>query len=301
MLIDGEASELEVHRLVREFRSDDELTASWAVYQRLRSVVRSHADPLSIDHHHALFARISTAVSTEETPSDKPLKARPSRPVLFGGLALAASLTLAVLIGVRQFEPGLPATAEAIETRTEAEAPAAVMPLTTPVRLAAMPASEKFDQSPELVELDEEKQRRLRAYLNQHDRMTSLKIGKAVRLADLETAISNPTPSHAVTLESNDKPEQPAFKVKWLPNGFKPVRAQENRLHFTDGLVNFSVFVDKPDTSALPEMTTRMGGTVVITRRLRNTGPQVTVVGEVPLQTAKRVAESVESVIYRPE
>jgi hypothetical protein len=33
-------------------------------------------------------------------------------------------------------------------------------------------------RTPELVELDEEKQRRLRAYLNQHDRMSRMNPGK---------------------------------------------------------------------------------------------------------------------------
>ena len=45
-------------------------------------------------------------------------------------------------------------------------------------------------------------------------------------------------------------------------------------------------------------MTTTLGGTVVITHRIKQNGSQVTVVGEVPVQTARRVAESVEPVIY---
>lgn len=127
---------------------------------------------------------------------------------------------------------------------------------------------------------------------------TSLELGEEVSHADLETRIAGATQSHQLALESNDATEQPVFKVKWLPDGFRPVRAQGNRLHFSDGLANFSVFVEKPDAAALPEMTTTVGGTVVITRRVAQTGPQVTVVGEVPIQTARKVADSVEPVIY---
>jgi negative regulator of sigma E activity len=42
----------------------------------------------------------------------------------------------------------------------------------------------------------------------------------------------------------------------------------------------------------------RQGGTVLISRRLKGSNKQVTVVGEVPVETAKKIAESVEPVIY---
>jgi negative regulator of sigma E activity len=48
----------------------------------------------------------------------------------------------------------------------------------------------------------------------------------------------------------------------------------------------------------MPDMATTVGGTVVITRKQKQSGSQITVVGEVPVKTARRVAESVEPVIY---
>ena len=68
-LIDGEASEIEVHRLVREFRSDETLNSSWAVYQKIRATARTNTDRLSIEHHQRLFDRISAAVEGEDTHS----------------------------------------------------------------------------------------------------------------------------------------------------------------------------------------------------------------------------------------
>ncbi len=152
--------------------------------------------------------------------------------------------------------------------------------------------------------LDEETGLLLQSHLIDRGRVrevfqfTSLELGSEVSVSDLDTAIDGATQSHQLALEVNDSSERPVFKVKWLPDGFRPVRAQGNRLHFSDGLANFSVFVEKHDSAALPEMTTTVGGTVVITRRVAQTGPQVTVVGEVPIQTARRVADSVEPVIY---
>ena len=169
-LIDGEASEIEVHRLVREFRSDDSLSASWGVYQKIRTTARRDADPLSIEHHHQLFARISSAIEAEDTHDEKPA-AQPasSNKVVFGSLAIAASLVVAVFVGVQQPEQNTP-IADVTPT------PVNVTPVSVnPAPLNNIATAGFVEQgAPELVELDEEKQKRLRAYLKQHDRMSRM-------------------------------------------------------------------------------------------------------------------------------
>jgi len=91
---------------------------------------------------------------------------------------------------------------------------------------------------------------------------------------------------------------KPGLRVSWLPDGFKQVSVQDsNRLHFTDGLAAFSIFIERSNAS-LPEMTTHRGGTTVITRTLKGAAGQITVVGEVPISTARKVVESVEPVIF---
>lgn len=186
-LIDGEASEIEVHRLVREFRSDDTLTASWAVYQKIRTTARRDVDPLTIDHHHQLFERIASAVEAEEQHDVAIGQAgKSSQKVLFGGLALAASLVVAVFVGVQQ-----PGQSETGAAPVAAASPTVISPSvigTQPV--SAQPVSSQTvpsqiavtnfanENAPELVELDEEKQKRLRAYLQQHDRMSRMNPGK---------------------------------------------------------------------------------------------------------------------------
>ena len=127
---------------------------------------------------------------------------------------------------------------------------------------------------------------------------TSLTIGEAIADTQLASSITGETVSHALTFDPGERVEKPVLRVNWLPDGFRAVSVRGNRLHFSDGLATFSVFVDAGGAAALPDLVTTMGGTVVITRRLNDSGPQITVVGEVPVQTAKRVAESVEPVIY---
>ena len=87
-----------------------------------------------------------------------------------GSLALAASLVVAVFIGV-----GQPEEAPTLVDTTPTEAtPLAVQPVSTNQSIASQPANLSPEMTPELIELDEEKQRRLRAYLNQHDRMSRM-------------------------------------------------------------------------------------------------------------------------------
>ncbi len=180
-LIDGEASELEVHRLVREFRSDDSLNTSWAVFQKIRATARRDADPLTIEHHHQLFGRISAAIESEashDISADTTAGSRsaPSQKVIFGSLALAASLVVAVFVGVQQPEQTTPlAEATPVGSNMISATPVSVQNVAaTQLPQAQLP----LEGSPELVELDAEKQKQLRAYLNQHDRMARMNTGK---------------------------------------------------------------------------------------------------------------------------
>lgn len=127
---------------------------------------------------------------------------------------------------------------------------------------------------------------------------SQIDIGTDVTEAQVALSLKGKTVSHRLILDFQDKAEKPVWKVAWLPDGFRPVRIRGNRLHFTDGLATFSVFVENRNATSLPEMITTLGGTVVITRRLKQPASQITVVGEVPIATARRVAESVEPLIY---
>lgn len=104
------------------------------------------------------------------------------------------------------------------------------------------------------------------------------------------------TPSQ-VAERSQTRP--PGWKVNWMPRGFRQVKSPDGEgMVFTDGVATLSVFVEKRSRNSLGEMQTQVGGTVVLSRPIEGSQNQITVVGEVPFDTAKRVAESVEPVIY---
>ena len=96
-------------------------------------------------------------------------------------------------------------------------------------------------------------------------------------------------------------PAQPeaSFAPDWLPLGFMrvPLGSRDNQLSYSDGLATFSIFVDNTAADDSAELATKVGGTVMVSHRLAGTGDLVTLVGELPLVTARRVASSVRKVV----
>lgn len=129
-------------------------------------------------------------------------------------------------------------------------------------------------------------------------------IGVASGEFELASQATEDTLKHLISPDpqSDLKPVKPNWQARWLPRGFRPVSVPRdgNRMVFTDGMATLSVFVERTKKVPGPELSTLKGGTVVFSRprQTSNGSQQITVVGEVPLDTAKRIAESIEPVIY---
>ncbi len=108
-------------------------------------------------------------------------------------------------------------------------------------------------------------------------------------------AAADPLPIERV-IEEGQMPWRP----RWLPPGFTlalaPHRTGDNVLTYSDGLAVMSVFVE-PAHEPLPSRAgiAKQGATVAYTRPVEvgNTAHLVLVVGDIPAETAKRVADSV--------
>lgn len=89
------------------------------------------------------------------------------------------------------------------------------------------------------------------------------------------------------------------WTLGWKPDGFYPAAAPHagsgKVSAFSDGLASFSVFVEPAAGIEMPSGTSRIGATTVYMQRLKTDAKDflVTVVGEIPLATALKVAESV--------
>lgn len=105
-VMDGEADELELRRVLAATGDDPALRERWARYQLARSVMHKQTVMPGLD----LASAVSAAIAAEESPAVvAPAKRSWSQ---LGRLAVAASVTLAVLAGVRFYN-----------TQDEAQAP----------------------------------------------------------------------------------------------------------------------------------------------------------------------------------
>lgn len=94
------------------------------------------------------------------------------------------------------------------------------------------------------------------------------------------------------------------WQTTWLPSGFAMsgyhISHDTGRetLVFTDGLAVFSIFVDSDNAIKVPDMEAQRGATVAFLSRIqyKNNEYIVCVVGEVPIETAKKVAQSLTPV-----
>lgn len=92
------------------------------------------------------------------------------------------------------------------------------------------------------------------------------------------------------------------WQINWLPPGFELLKSDRHKLAlnneladyylFSDGLVDVSVFVQRPLPGQRPSGSLTSGATTVY---IHNVGPyDVSVIGNIPADTAKQIAESVK-------
>ena len=131
----------------------------------------------------------------------------------------------------------------------------------------------------------------------------SLKVGASVSADALRPEIPNvPVQPAPDFIEGPAPPAVPVnWKIGWVPAGFRitdahPHEAKQGvHVMFSDGLATFSVFIEAAPQSAAGGVFSRNGATVLLSHDLTAERGDylVTVVGEVPPETAQRVAESV--------
>lgn len=91
------------------------------------------------------------------------------------------------------------------------------------------------------------------------------------------------------------------WKVNWIPHGFKQVKSNKHRINsskktvefmlFNDGLVDISVYVNPSKDKQRVIEFANDGATLVLNQVINNV--EVSVVGKIPLATAKKIVNSV--------
>jgi sigma-E factor negative regulatory protein RseB len=127
-------------------------------------------------------------------------------------------------------------------------------------------------------------------------------------ISRIKAASKVASPSAATEAGEAAKPETPrAWKVQWLPDGYTATIIQDDSAGqdmatFTDGLAVFSVFLEVDTTGSVTvEGYSRRGATIAYSRPIILEGipRRVTVVGEIPRQTARQIAQSVTFISSR--
>ncbi len=107
--------------------------------------------------------------------------------------------------------------------------------------------------------------------------------------ASVKSSGTEPIPWHAGWMPRGFK--MSAWDLRQTPNASKSI----STLMYSDGLAAFSVFIEDMPTQGAGNVVSRNGATIVVTVSVK--GPKkaqlVTVVGEIPTDTAKRIARSV--------
>jgi len=110
-----------------------------------------------------------------------------------------------------------------------------------------------------------------------------------------------------VSLAAKQESSSPKWRSDWLPDGFQLLDSNVRSspasdesvtwLSYGDGLARFSVFLEPLHGAVVEDARSQMGPTVAVSKRISTTGGDVmvTVVGEIPLGTAERVALSMRS------
>jgi sigma-E factor negative regulatory protein RseA len=112
-LMDGEADELEIRRVLNQLDKDDELRDHWKNYHLMGSLMRDESfDSLDLTRginqilDGELVSNGAADISTLQSPSESRVqKLRSAWYKPLTSVAVAASVTLAVLLGVQSIEP----------------------------------------------------------------------------------------------------------------------------------------------------------------------------------------------------
>ncbi|WP_300633765.1 MucB/RseB C-terminal domain-containing protein [Pseudomonas sp.] len=113
------------------------------------------------------------------------------------------------------------------------------------------------------------------------------------------------TPVAVAPSNAPQTPASNAWYLDWVPPGFQlsgstsrkdiQTKSTIDSLMYDDGLARFSVFLESVDGASGSETRTQLGPTVAVSRHLNTVDGEmmVTVVGEIPIGTAERIALSV--------
>ncbi|UTW11801.1 MucB/RseB C-terminal domain-containing protein [Marinobacterium rhizophilum] len=265
-LVDGEASELEARRLLSRLGEQPALGEKWRRYHLTRSALRGERDTAIVDISAGVMAQITSTVvepaplaDVQEAPSRRAGAGSYWKPLI--SMATAASVTAAVILGVQGFN-GEPANSVA------SSQPQYLLPSlgSSADFVKARYGHESSYSTQGLPQADVIRlSRGLERYIDQHQHMLGAK--------------------------------QPGWHAQWLPDGFSKVRHEvmpdAEVMLFSDGRHSVSVCIEPFGRQTVAAGAAQSRDMIAVGKRRGD--DFVTVVGDVPLMIADRIAASVQA------
>lgn len=261
-LMDGEVSDFELRRILDRIEAEPELAEAWQRYQLISSVMRNEetASP-DIDISGSVMAAIAEEPEFElpgpDSGNQEDNKSSFWKP--FASMAVAASVTAMVIFGTQGFN-------QTTNNQVADHRPDYTLP--------ANPISDEF----------------VRAQFGNNS--VSREKGAEPEIIRLSDGLERYIEQHQHMLKS----KQSGWVASWLPEGYQELK-QDVMAHaevqvFSNGRNSFTVCIEDYGRQSVPEGVAQKGGMVAVGKRM---GDQfVTVVGDVPLMIAERIASSVE-------
>lgn len=262
-LMDGEVGEFELRRTLDQVAQDPELSQQWRRYHIARTGLKGEAQAeLKLD----ISAGVMSAL--EHEPAYHPSVDQPSaskskvsvKPVSrwwrsVSSMAVAASVTAAVILGAGNF------------AESPSQTPNFYLPgnnVTGDLMRTNLGGSSPVVSaypSPDVIRLSDG----LKRYIDQHQHLISAQ-------------------------------RAPQWSTRWMPEGFSMVRHEllphGEVMVFANGRDAFSVSVEELGHQSLPEGVAQADGYIAVGKRRGD--HFVTVVGDVPLMIADRIASAVQ-------
>ncbi len=257
-LMDDETDILETRRCLQQL--DDDGSSAWSRYHVVSAVLKGEKLDPRIDLSAGVMDAISDDKSFEETSIRKDSFWKPLTSV-----AVAASVTAMVIFGAQSYQ----GSGQAEESTLAFDQPQFMLPGPSPVTANILPAQygsgadievSKNLQEPDIIRLSSG----MEHYINQH---------------------------HALM-----RSKQKSWTANWMPEGYSAVRHEvmpgSEVIVYSDGRTAISVSVEPYGRQKSAPGAVQSGDTVALGKKV---GSQfVTVVGDLPLMIADRIASSVD-------
>ncbi|WP_415899012.1 MucB/RseB C-terminal domain-containing protein [Neptuniibacter sp. QD48_11] len=262
-LMDGEVADFELRRTLDRIEQEPELAEQWQRYHLVRSVMKNEeADLGGFDISGQVMQALDQEPDLEVVTAAPEVKSEIKGNSFWKPLAsmtAAASVTAMVILGAQTYNQ--PENDTIADNRPNYVLPGnAVSDDLVRAQFGNRSMISSQGQEPEIIRLSEGVER----YVSQHKHMLS----------------------H----------QESGWEATWLPEGFsgkrRDVMAHAEVQMFSNGRHSFTVCVEKYGRQSVPEGAVQSDGMVTVGKRI---GDQfVTVVGDVPLMIAERIAASVE-------